>query len=518
MPAGPAARTRARTEPGSCYFILGKNYKDAVTCDGCALSEQPHDSAQYGLHGTSHDQVSIEKDFSDLSVSAKPTATDPMSEDDESYGPSTVQGLIDEDDEDYYSASGSEDLDDAGEIGAAEPSSDLPSDPSPSSEGGPDSLLGPGRHAADSLLVAEIARLRATEDQLRSEVARLRPFEAAMGKSRRSKASLPGQRVQPLTAACSTPVKPSDMARMMNKPPTYDGSPTSDLRLWLTIMASYLTAQCLGYPFAVQLAVTYLVKDASKFWFTHSGELKRKGADIHNWRVFKRALFERFGCKNAEDAARDRLATLEQGSKSYAQYVNAFADCYAHIPKFDEADKIHRFLRGLRPSLCEKLCINPRTSKRWARYQAMVTYGYTLMHETAAHAGLIKDIAAAGYTGKRPTTGQSDRQQPSKKPRSQGHADSAAGTSGTGLTDDIKPAEWADSTKAQKTFYVVRGDATIGFTREKAVANFCQNRHYCAHCYQKGHTPNYCRNGKAAGYPPQFDPNYRPKPRADGRK
>ena len=79
------------------------------------------------------------------------------------------------------------------------------------------------------------------------------------------------------------------------------------------------------------------------------------------WKVFKKAMYERFGYKNAEHAARDRLHSLEQRNMSYAQYVNAFDDCYAHIPNYDEADKVHRFLRGLRPNLRNRLCINPVT-------------------------------------------------------------------------------------------------------------------------------------------------------------
>ena len=117
-------------------------------------------------------------------------------------------------------------------------------------------------------------------------------------------------------------------------------------------------------------------------------------------------MYERFGYKNAEHAARDRLHDLEQRNMSFAQYVNAFDDCYAHIPHYDEADKVHRFLRGLRPGLRNKLCINPATAKRWTRYIAMVAYGHNLMNESNVSgppADIIADVSAtAARNPKRP--------------------------------------------------------------------------------------------------------------------
>ena len=105
---------------------------------------------------------------------------------------------------------------------------------------------------------------------------------------------------------------------------------------------------------------------------------------------------------------------------SYAQYVNAFDDCYAHIPNYDEADKVHRFLRGLRPNLRNRLCINPVTFKRWTRYNAMVAYGHNLMNEgdvSGPPADIIADVSAAHTRStKRPAANHSaDRS--TKKPK-----------------------------------------------------------------------------------------------------
>jgi hypothetical protein len=41
--------------------------------------------------------------------------------------------------------------------------------------------------------------------------------------------------------------------------------------------------------------------------------------------------------KDAEFTARDRLHALKRKKMSFAHYVDAFDDCYAHIPEFEEA-------------------------------------------------------------------------------------------------------------------------------------------------------------------------------------
>jgi hypothetical protein len=58
-------------------------------------------------------------------------------------------------------------------------------------------------------------------------------------------------------------------------------------------------------------------------------------------------LNERFEHRNPELASRDKLMSLRQNELSLHQYLRDFEGCYAYIPRYDEADKIHRFLYGL---------------------------------------------------------------------------------------------------------------------------------------------------------------------------
>jgi hypothetical protein len=273
-----------------------------------------------------------------------------------------------------------------------------------------------------------------------------------------------------------------------------------------------LTAQAVQYPQAVALAVSFLVGDAAKYWHTHAKKLQAMGHDIYQWRTFKTALFERFGYKNAEHAARDRLSELHQGTMSFAQYVNAFDDCYAYIPEYDEADKIHRFLRGLRFNTRQKFCINPVTARRWTRYNAMVAYGHNLMNETSSAApsgpapGVIKDIAADAGTKR---TSPHQQQGAGKKYRTDPSGGSAAPTT----SRDTIPARDLPNSDEKEFTIIMANQQKVTFSRNKQLANYCMRRHLCAHCYRSGHSPNHCRFAKATGYPPNFDPNYKSKRR-----
>ena len=351
----------------------------------------------------------------------------------------------------------------------------------------------------------EASSLRAQLAAERQKVARLQ--QAIGEQSEESLPALPAFRRRSKTArrqrsehATRTP----DLAKVLNKPPTYNGSPSSDLRLWLTIMAAILTAIQLPYPLAVATAVSYLIGDAAKFWHSHAPKLTQLGMDTSDWKVFKKALYERFGYKNAEHAARDRLHSLEQRNMSYAQYVNAFDDCNAHIPNYDEADKVHRFLRGLRPNLRNRLCINPVTFKRWTRYNAMVAYGHNLMNEgdvSGPPADIIADVSAAHTRStKRPAANHSaDRS--TKKPKTFQASDAHS-------RDGLVRAE---SVEGGKQFTVVRSDGSrFVFVRDNHIAAYCMRKHLCAHCYKPGHTPNHCRSNQAAGDPPApFDRNFK---------
>ena len=474
IPRGPGGRTRARVQQGICHLKLGRSYKDQLTTEGSEISQYSLNSADEGLDSGDHDQVDVIRDFSD--------APSPRADAD---GPQCVQDLLTDD---YY---------DAEEDPAYNPTETGPVADSPSGASADES-----QDEVSSLQAKLDEALNALEEE-RNKNAKL---QEVVGE-RDSEDTLPAHAafrplassvLQTMGHASRTP----DLSKVLNKPPTYNGSPSSDLRLWLTIVAAYLTASQLRYPMAVATAVSYLVGDAAKFWHSHAPKLSQQGKDIYDWQVFKKALYERFGYKNAEHAARDRLHDLEQRNMSFAQYVNAFDDCYAHIPHYDEADKVHRFLRGLRPGLRNKLCINPATAKRWTRYNAMVAYGHNLMNEsnvTGPPADIIADVSAtAARNPKRPAPPAADRPAGStKKPKTGPTVSTTAGARGRSVPGGTE-------------FTVVRRDGSrFTFVRDNHVSKYCRKAGICAHCYKTGHTPDVCRSNRAVGDPPApFDRNY----------
>jgi hypothetical protein len=92
-------------------------------------------------------------------------------------------------------------------------------------------------------------------------------------------------------------------------------------------------------------------------------------------------LNERFEHRNPELASRDKLMSLRQNELSLHQYLRDFEGCYAYIPRYDEADKIHRFLYGLKPFYRAKFCVDPATHQWWTSFDALVAYisAYYLM-------------------------------------------------------------------------------------------------------------------------------------------
>jgi hypothetical protein len=73
--------------------------------------------------------------------------------------------------------------------------------------------------------------------------------------------------------------------------------------------------------------------------------------------------------------------------------------------------------------------------------------------------------------------------------------------------DNLAPAIELESGLKQFTLSQ-QGNRT--FTRSHKVTRYCMGKKICCHCYQEGHSPNYCSNGMVKADPPGFDPNFKP--------
>ena len=254
IPRGPGGRTRAHVQQGICHLKLGRSYKDQLTTEGSEISQYSLNSADEGLDSGDHDQVDVIRDFSDAPSSRA-----------DADGPQCVQDLLTDD---YY---------DAEEDPAYNPTETGPVADSPSGASADES-----QDEVSSLQAKLDEALNALEEE-RNKNAKL---QEVVGE-RDSEDTLPAHAafrppassvLQTMGHASRTP----DLSKVLNKPPTYNGSPSSDLRLWLTIVAAYLTASQLRYPMAVATAVSYLVGDAAKFWHSHAPKLSQQGKDIYD--------------------------------------------------------------------------------------------------------------------------------------------------------------------------------------------------------------------------------------------
>jgi hypothetical protein len=95
----------------------------------------------------------------------------------------------------------------------------------------------------------------------------------------------------------------------------------------------------------------------------------------------------RFQPINSAQTARLQLDDLRQGSKqSVHDYISSFRSLLVRVPAMDEGDRVHRFLRGLRPTVATQL-----------RVQGVSTLDAAIA--MAARVGSIAEFGAAPQSG-----------------------------------------------------------------------------------------------------------------------
>jgi hypothetical protein len=99
----------------------------------------------------------------------------------------------------------------------------------------------------------------------------------------------------------------------------------------------------------VMVAASYLVDRAATWWRNLAERARVSGVKPCNgkWDVFKEKLIQAFRPVNHVKLARDKLATLKQYG-SVAKYNDEFISLCMQIPDIGEADKLDRYVRGLK--------------------------------------------------------------------------------------------------------------------------------------------------------------------------
>jgi len=136
------------------------------------------------------------------------------------------------------------------------------------------------------------------------------------------------------------------------KPPESNGRQPTPLN-WSYKMEAYLKGQGADLCGAecIALAAAYL-KDSALNWYRQFEQETDRGlhSGFANWAEFKEAFIKRFTPVDPEADARNKLDKLYQvrGAFVYAQEFNA---CMLELPKMEEHDRIHHFVKGLKPEV-----------------------------------------------------------------------------------------------------------------------------------------------------------------------
>lgn len=307
-----------------------------------------------------------------------------------------------------------------------------------------------------------------------------------------------------------------DLTKVVNKPGNFDGTAAKPFHEWKNEVQMYLRVMKFPKDEEAGIVQSYL-KGTALAWYMQKIE-KLETADQPvpaSWEQLLPLLNERFEHRNPELAARDKLMTLRQGSLTLHQYLKEFEGCYAYIPRWDEADKIHRFLFGLKPYLKAKFCVDPATHSWWTCFDSLVSYITSYMSDDMSHSAdnLTKAltehgeatagggaVAPSGSNKHKPNNGW---QRVKSKGRSQKGLNALAtkvlnalGVQGGGVQ---KPSGRPPG-KPGKTYTNGNGQPV---TRHNGIRSFChqQSPQLCLGCFQPGHQVSACTAPVASGVP-----------------
>ena len=164
---------------------------------------------------------------------------------------------------------------------------------------------------------------------------------------------------QPQHLLASQPAPRVDRPRLP-PPSQYDGRSAAALDGWLRELQQqfdwYGTADDAS---RLRFAGALLKGVALDWWASLADAAAALAADSTRpttYESFVARIRGRFQPVNSAQTARLQLDDLRQGTKqSVHEYISAFRSLLVRVPSMDEGDRVHRFLRGLRPSIATQL-------------------------------------------------------------------------------------------------------------------------------------------------------------------
>jgi len=202
--------------------------------------------------------------------------------------------------------------------------------------------------------------------------------------------------------------------------------------------------------------------------------------------------------------ARNKLEKLQQGNIAVHDYLKTFEACYAHIPEYLEADKIHKFLYGLNPICRNRFQVNPTTHKRWDNFDALVAYITNYVADDVSTERFAKDMD--GYKQrhlKRPSNPKPSTPKLSGVKRTQLQREGGGGSGGRG-----QPRVRFGNPNNVKTY--TNGNEQE-YTRNDHLKSWLVKEGRCWCCYAKtdakgGHSGATCRSQPRTDLPANYTP------------
>ncbi len=172
-----------------------------------------------------------------------------------------------------------------------------------------------------------------------------------------------------------------------SKPDVYDGKRDAvTVDSWIFQVDTYLNLLSIGNPqlnlteeIKVQFATTLLKNNAANWYYMQV----QAGNIPATWEEFKNRLRAEFVPQDNVRRQRDKLSRLVQ-NKSVALYLETFRNIVISIPDISEAEKLDKFLNGLKPMIRLEVlkagCKNMNDASRVALNVDSALYGAGMFH------------------------------------------------------------------------------------------------------------------------------------------
>ena len=297
-----------------------------------------------------------------------------------------------------------------------------------------------------------------------------------------------------------------DLSKCANKPAVFKGKDDSgSVRDWMAAVLHYMHTAGVPSAMRVAVAVSFLAHDVQRFWFSKSRVLKKEGKKVKEWKVFQRAMYDRYDHSEPEIVARyklDKLACRHPGSSNVDAYVKQFEQLCTFIPKLSTGERIHRFITGLPVRLADRVRVDPVSCRRWTKFSDLVRYTLNQSTDDTLFANAYNAPGALANVANEIAVNAGMRQSRVQQ-RRQGGGNGGGGGGKRSYAQALR-GQGSGSSGAARRMVEVRNKAGETAQRQKDILNYCFEHRLCHWCYGSGHRASECTQSFKQGYPPNF--------------